>query len=126
MTLRTPLSQARGLGSAHAGAHHWWHQRITAMAMLPLMIWFVMSLAAHVGSDYFTLKLWMASPINATLMIALMVNIFYHASLGLQVVIEDYVQCPAMKAVSLILIKLLATLLALFSVVNILEIAIGS
>ena len=126
MTLRTPLSQARGLGSAHAGAHHWWHQRITAVAMFPLMIWFVMSLAAHVGADYFSLKAWMSSPINATLMIALMVNIFYHANLGLQVVIEDYVQCPAMKTVSLILIKLLATLFALFSVVNILEIAIGS
>lgn len=126
MTLRTPLSQARGLGSAHAGAHHWWHQRITAVAMLPLMFWFVMSLASHVGADYFSLKSWMESPINATLMVALMINIFYHAHLGLQIVIEDYVHCPAMKAFGLIMIKLLAVLFSIFSVVSILEIAIGS
>lgn len=125
MTLRTPLSRARGLGSAHEGAHHWWQQRMTAVAMVPLVFWFVMALASQVGADHAAMKAWLSSPVNATLLIALLVSVFHHAQLGLQVVIEDYVHCNAVKVASIVVTKLLAVLFGIFSVVSVLMIAMG-
>ncbi|NKD77162.1 succinate dehydrogenase, hydrophobic membrane anchor protein [Haematospirillum sp. H1815] len=125
MTLRTPLSRARGLGSAHEGAHHWWQQRVTAVAMIPLVFWFVASLASHVGADHAAMRGWLSSPLNATLLIALLVAVFHHAQLGLQVVFEDYVHCNAAKVAGIIVTKLLAVLFGIFSVVSVLMIAMG-
>lgn len=95
---RSKLSRAKGLGTAHHGAHHWWIQRVTALALIPLSTWFVYSLMLlMVGSNTSSVTAWFSSPCNAVLMSLLMVATFWHAMLGLQVVIEDYVHAPFSK-----------------------------
>lgn len=91
MSLRTPLSEAKGLGSAKEGASHWWMQRITAVALVPLAIWFAFAIAMLGGASYETVIAWLQSPIVAVLLILFIVATFYHTQLGLQVIIEDYV-----------------------------------
>ena len=89
MSLRTPLSEVRGLGSAKEGTHHWWHQRLTALALIPLGIWFVISLIVFTGASHAEVAAWMGHPVNAGLLLLLIATTFYHLKLGLQVVIED-------------------------------------
>lgn len=89
--LRSPLKVARGLGSSGTGAHHWWLQRITAVALVPLSIWFLFLLGSLVHADYPTVLATIAQPVNALFLIAFAVGVFWHGTLGLQVVIEDYV-----------------------------------
>lgn len=104
-TLRSPLGQARGLGSAKSGAHHWWMERLTSLALIPLSVWFIISLVTQLlGASPHDLHRWLASPITA-LLLALFIAIgFYHTKLGLQVVIEDYVHREIRK-ISLLLFK---------------------
>jgi succinate dehydrogenase / fumarate reductase membrane anchor subunit len=92
---RSPLGLAMGLGSAKSGFGHWWTERVTAVALIPLGVWFAASLIAHSGSSYEAFIGWMGSPITAVLMILLLVTLFWHIALGLQVVIEDYVHSGA-------------------------------
>lgn len=125
MSLRTPLGRARGLGSAKEGVHHWWQQRLTAVAMVPLVFWFVVSIAANVGADYASMHAWLKNPLNASLLVLLLAAVFHHAQLGLQVVIEDYVHCHALKTASIVAIKLLSIALGVFGVVSVLFVAIG-
>ncbi|MBR0552663.1 succinate dehydrogenase, hydrophobic membrane anchor protein [Stakelama marina] len=87
----TELGRVRGLGSAREGTHHWWHQRLTAGANLILMLWFIASVARLPGHDYATVTAWLSSGWAAIPMILLIASVFYHARLGLQVLIEDYV-----------------------------------
>lgn len=102
--MRTKLGRAKGLGSAHHGVGHWWLQRVTAVALMPLTIWFINSLVASLLSDnYLKVQQWLASPINATCMVLLLVAGFTHARLGAQVVIEDYVKSPVAKYTLLLL-----------------------
>jgi succinate dehydrogenase / fumarate reductase membrane anchor subunit len=89
--MRSPLARAIGLGSAKEGASSWWAERISAVALVPLTLWFAACLIAQTASDYATFIAWMRSPLAATLMILLLIALFYHTALGLQVVIEDYV-----------------------------------
>ena len=91
MSIRTPLGRARGLGSAKTGTDHWWMQRVTALALIPLVIWFVVSMIIVTGADHETALAFIGSPINAVLLTLLIIATFYHGQLGLQVVIEDYV-----------------------------------
>ncbi|MCZ6509344.1 MAG: succinate dehydrogenase, hydrophobic membrane anchor protein, partial [Alphaproteobacteria bacterium] len=91
MSLRSPLGRARGLGSAKSGTQHWWAQRLTAIALVPLTIWFVIAMVAATGSDYTTARAFIGNPVTAVLLVLLIVATFHHAQLGLQVVIEDYV-----------------------------------
>ena len=91
MSLRDPLAIARGLGSAKDGAQHWWVQRLTAVALLLLTPWFVITALGLVGADQTTARLTLAQPLNATLLLAYVLAMFWHAQLGLQVVVEDYV-----------------------------------
>ena len=91
MSLRSPLSQARGLGSAKDGTTHWWHQRLTAIALLLLTPWFVILMVGLIGDDLATVRATLAQPLTAVLMTAFVLSLFWHARLGLQVVIEDYV-----------------------------------
>ena len=113
MSLRSPLGTVKGLGAAHEGVGHWWAQRLTAVALVPLLVWFVASVTAMVGADYATMRAWMASPVVAGLLILLTVAGFYHAALGAQVVIEDYVHHEAAKVGSILAVKALSLVLAL-------------
>ena len=123
MSLKTPLGAARGLGSAKNGTHHWIMQRITAVALVPLTIWFVFSAIALAGAGYAEAAGWLANPINAVLMLLLIVATFHHLQLGLQVVIEDYVHGEGMKIVALLGIKLAAFALATAGVFAVLKVA---
>jgi succinate dehydrogenase / fumarate reductase, membrane anchor subunit len=91
MSLRHPLALARGLGSAKDGVGHWWVQRLTAMALLLLTPWFAWLVLGLIGADHFTVRQTLAQPLNASLLLAFVLSLFWHAQLGLQVVIEDYV-----------------------------------
>ena len=125
MTLRTPLAQVRGLGSAKEGPHHWWAQRLTAVALVPLFLWFVASVAAVGTAEYAVAAEWLKSPINATLLILLLVALFHHAHLGMQVVFEDYIGTEWLKVTCIVLMKFIAILLAAVTVVAVLRVAIG-
>jgi succinate dehydrogenase / fumarate reductase membrane anchor subunit len=125
MSLQTPLGRARGLGSAKEGVSHWWTQRVTAIALVPLTLWFVVSLLGVAGADYETVVSWIAKPVNAVLLIALLISMFYHAILGLQVIIEDYVHHEGTKVASLLVMKFLLVLLGGFAVLAVLRIAVG-
>jgi succinate dehydrogenase / fumarate reductase membrane anchor subunit len=91
MSLRDPLAQARGLGSAKDGLRHWWLQRLTAVALMGLVPWFIWLALGLIGADQFTVRATIGQPLNATLMLAFVFALFWHAQLGLQVVVEDYV-----------------------------------
>lgn len=125
MSLRTPLAEARGLGSAKEGVGRWWHQRLTAVALVPLTLWFGFSVALLGSADYYTVIDWIAHPVNAVLMILLLAAGFWHGALGVQEVIEDYVSTEWKKVVLLLLVQLAAVVLALAGVFAVLRIALG-
>jgi succinate dehydrogenase / fumarate reductase membrane anchor subunit len=89
--MRSPLGRALGLGSAKAGVKQWWVERVTAIALVPLTVWFAASIVVHMNSDYVGTIAWLQSPFTTTLMVLLLTALFCHTALGLQVVIEDYV-----------------------------------
>ena len=123
MSMRSPLGRARGLGSAKDGVSHFWWQRLTALALVPLTFWFVYSVVSLAGQDFAHFHAWLAHPGNLTLMIVLVFATFHHAQLGVQVVIEDYVHDEKLMFGSLIAVKFAAVLMAVFSVVAMLRIA---
>ena len=126
MSLRTPLSKVKGLGAAKEGASHWWHQRLTAIALIPLALWFSFSIALLAVADYSTVTAWMGSPFSAVLMILAISVGFYHGYLGLQVIIEDYIPHEALKIGLLITVGLVAVLFTTLGVVSILKISFGA
>ncbi len=126
MSLRTPLSKVKGLGSAKEGASHWWNQRLTAIAMIPLALWFSFSIALIAVADYATVTAWISSPLSTVLLILAIGVGFYHGYLGLQVIIEDYVANESWKIAMLIIVALLAVLFASLGVVSILKISFGA
>jgi succinate dehydrogenase / fumarate reductase membrane anchor subunit len=126
MTFRTPLARARGVGSAKTGTHHWWMQRLTAIALVPLSLWFVASLIVVVSADHATVIAWLHSPLVAILCCALIVAIFYHGQLGLQVVVEDYIHTQWLKFASIVVVKLSSLLLAAACLFAVLRIAFKS
>lgn len=121
---RNPMKIARGLGSAQAGVEHWWTQRVTAAALVLLGIWFVVTVLCLLHADYATARAAVAKPWNALLLIAFVLTMFWHAVLGLQVVIEDYVHTRWKDVVLLVAIKFLAVLGALAGVLAVLRIAL--
>lgn len=123
MSLKTPLGAARGLGSAKSGTHHWIVQRITAIALVPLTIWFVFAAIGLAGGGYAEAQAWLAAPINAVLMILLTIATFHHMQLGLQVVIEDYIHAEGAKIAALLAVKLGAFALGAAAVFSILKVA---
>lgn len=120
MSLRSPLGRVRGLGSAKEGVNHFWAQRMTALALIPLCVWFVISLLVITGADHATVKAWVSSPVVAGLLILLIAATFYHAFLGLQVVIEDYIHGEGLKLFTLVTVKGASWLLASIGVVSVL------
>ena len=125
MTMINPLARVRGIGSAKEGTHHWIAQRMTAVALIPLMIWFVFSLTCILGSDLAAVKAWIGSPFNAVLTILMLVAGFHHAQLGLQVVIEDYVHGHGCKIALLWFVKGAAIFFAVAAVFSVVKLAIG-
>ncbi len=123
MNLRSPLSQARGLGSAKSGTGHWWAQRVTAIALVPLALWFVWGLVAHAGAGYGSVLAWLGSPLVAVTMLLFLSALFYHSVLGVQVVIEDYVHGEGVKIVALLLSKFAHFALAAACIFSVLQIA---
>ena len=121
---QNPLKRARGLGSAQYGVGHWWTQRVTAAALVLLGLWFVITVLGLLHADYATAHASVAKPWNALLLIAFVLAMFWHAVLGLQVVIEDYAPTHGKALTLLVLIKFLAALGALASVLAVLRIAL--
>lgn len=126
MSMRTPLGRVRGLGSARNGTHHWWMQRVTAVALVPLAVWFVASLVGLVGADYETVTLWVGQPVVAVLLILFLLTGFYHLKLGLQVVVEDYVHGEGAKVAALMAITFGCILVGALSIFAVLQIAFTS
>lgn len=122
MDLRTPLARAKGLGEARQGCEKWWAQRVTAVALLPLTVWFVWFLAQLVQLPHADMLAWLGKPVNAVLLLAYLGTAFYHAVLGLTVIVEDYMHLFWLKALSLLALRLFVGLLAavaVFAVVRI-------
>ena len=126
MSLNTPLKNVRGLGSAKEGTHHFWWQRLTAIALVPLLVWVVIAGMAATLSDYESARAMVGHPVSAVLAICTIVALFHHAQLGLQVVIEDYIHQEWMKITALLAVKFLAVVFALLGVIAVLRIAVGS
>ena len=125
MSLRSPLGKVRGLGSAKEGVAHWWAQRMTAVALVPLMIWFVASICAMTGADYDAVRTWIATPMVSIMLVLLTLAVFHHAQLGLQVVLEDYVHTEWLKIASIAIVKFAAIGLAIANIFSIVKIALG-
>ena len=125
MSLRTPIGRVRGLGSAKDGTEHFWMQRVTAIALVPLVIWFVASLVAMTGARYGAVQDWLGSPLVAILMLLMIVAGFYHLKLGLQVVIEDYVHSEGLKIAALLFNTFFCLVVGVAAAFAVLKIAFG-
>jgi succinate dehydrogenase / fumarate reductase membrane anchor subunit len=119
----TPIARVRGLGSAEAGADHWFLERLTSVSTFLLLIWLVVALLRLPDLEHRTVATWLASPLGAVPMLLLVISTFWHLKLGLQVVIEDYVHDEGNKLFSLVLVNFAAILAAAFAVFAILKIA---
>ncbi len=126
MNLSTPLAKARGLGSAKSGTHHWIAQRLTAIALIPLSIWFVFSLVCMTELSHQAAIEWIQSPLVAVFLLLFIIAMFHHAQLGIQVVIEDYIECNVVKITGLVLLKLVSIFAALAAAIAVLKIYLGS
>jgi len=126
VSLRSPLGKVLGSGSAKDGTGHWWAQRVTAVALLVLGAWFLLALSPLTVLDHAAVQRWIGQPWNSVLLLLLGLVLSYHSSLGLQVVIEDYVHGPFMKVVSLILNKFFHAAIAMAGVFAVLKIAFGA
>ena len=125
MSSRTPLGRVRGLGSAKEGPAHWWAQRVTGVALVPLCLWFVFSAVSLVGADLAAFQSWLGTHGNALLMVLFVITLFHHAQLGVHEVIEDYVHGEKAKVASLVAVKFTAALFAASCVLAILKVSFG-
>lgn len=124
--MRSPLGRARGFGSAKSGVGHWWMQRLTAVALVPLGLWFVASMLAMLWVPRAEVVHWAANPINTVLLLCLIGIVFYHMQLGLRVVIEDYVHAEGRKIATILVMNAVMLLLALGAFVSVLKMAFGA
>ena len=124
--LRTPLSEVKGLGSAKEGTAHFWSQRLTAIALVPLVLWLCFSIAALPGMDYLSVREWLSSPFTSVMMVLFIAVAFYHSRLGLQVVIEDYVGGHAGRTLAIIGVTFAAAVLAVVGVFSVMRIAFAA
>ena len=122
---RTPLSRVKGLGSAGEGTGHFWHQRLTALLLIPLVLWIGFCIAA-LPADYATLAGWVRQPSVTVALVLLIIAVFYHAQLGLQIVIEDYVASHARRTLILLISNLLCLLVGTVGVISVLKISFGA
>ncbi|MEY8264149.1 MAG: succinate dehydrogenase, hydrophobic membrane anchor protein [Bermanella sp.] len=125
MNFRSPLGEAKGLGSAHEGLHHWWLQRVTAIALIPLTLWFAFKVAVLSTADYQTVVACVGTPWSAALLVSLIFAAFYHAALGMQVIFEDYIANKAFRIAAVMGTNLLMFLLAAAAIIAVIRIAVG-
>lgn len=125
MSLRSPLAHARGLGSAKDGTHHFWVQRVSAVALIPLSLWFVFSVAQLAGGDYGAVRHFVHAPSVAVTLVLFIGAALYHSMLGVQVVIEDYIASEGAKIVTLLLMKFAHAIVAAAAVFAVLKVALG-
>lgn len=123
-SLRTPLGRVRGAGSAKSGVHHWWMQRVSSIALLPLTIWFIAVMATNAGMSHAEALAWIGNPFNATLLIALVALTMQHTASGLQVIIEDYTNNEFVKHGLILAVKGIAWLLGIAAILAVLRIAV--
>jgi succinate dehydrogenase / fumarate reductase membrane anchor subunit len=124
-SLNTPLKQARGLGGVHHGSGEWMYQRLMSIALVPLMLWFVLSALSLRGASYAAFTAWVADPIHAVLMVFTIFSVFFHAMLGVQVIVEDYIHHTMLRMVILIGNKFFFIAAAVICIFAILKIAFG-
>jgi succinate dehydrogenase / fumarate reductase membrane anchor subunit len=125
MSLRSPIGRVLGLGAAGEGSGHWWSQRVTSVALLPLGLWFVWSLLRLPDFSHATVIEWIGMPLNAVLLILLAATSIYHSLLGVQVVVEDYVAHHGIKIATMLLIQFIHMAIAALGIFAILRIAFG-
>ena len=125
MEFRTTAKSVRGLGSAREGAAHWWAQRMTALALVPLSVWFAVSVCRLAGAGYGAFTEWLASPFNAVAMLLFTVAGFHHAALGLQVVLEDYISHEGRRVACIVAVKGVCWALAAACAFAVIKIALG-
>ena len=124
-SFRSPLGKVRGLGAAKDGVHHWWLQRLTAIALVPLVFWFAASVISLAGAGHKEVAQWLANPLAALLMLLLVIAGIWHLKLGLQVVIEDYVHANGLKVACLMVNTFACILVASGSVLAIVKLSFG-
>ena len=122
MDYRSPLAKVRGLGSAKSGTSHWWMQRVTAVVLIPLSYWLITFLSLSFHAPYQHIKAWLIVPVNTICIIAWMLAAFYHAALGLQVVIEDYVAAEGVKIIAVWTVNISFFMLVLVALVAVFRI----
>ncbi|MCO6439948.1 MAG: succinate dehydrogenase, hydrophobic membrane anchor protein [Nitrococcus mobilis] len=125
MSFRTPLKQALGSGASHSGTSRWWAQRVSSVALVPLLIWFIIGMVHHGGADYTDARAWLGSPITAVLTILTLAVSFYHGALGMQVIVEDYVGHETVRLALVVLVKFAAVVLAVAGIFAVLLVALG-
>lgn len=125
-SLRSTLGHVRGLGSAHSGTEHWWVLRLTSLALIPLAVYFGYSFFTNVVLGGYTDSMrWLHTPVSATFLVLFLLTSLHHAASGLQVVIEDYVHCEKAKFFTIIVVKFICAILAVFGVLAIIKVLIG-
>jgi succinate dehydrogenase / fumarate reductase membrane anchor subunit len=124
--MRSPLGRAIGLGSAKEGVEHWWAQRVSALALVPLALWFVIAIIGLVGADRALFVDWVRHPVPAILLVLLLIATFYHGALGLQVVIEDYVDNKTLRFGLLIVMRLAAIAFVARGIFAVLKLSLGA
>jgi len=120
--MSTPLHRVQGLGAAHSGTGHFWRQRVTAVALVPLGLWFTYAILGLIGTNEVAILSFLARPWNALLMAAFAATMLYHMSLGLQVVVDDYIHSTGMKIFCLLLIRFMmiaTTVTCIFALIRI-------
>lgn len=126
MSMLNPIAKARGLGSAKGGVHHWYAQRASAVLLIFLVGWMIYSIFALAGADFETSRSFIAHPVNAALLCVLLVTLLYHAMLGLQVVIEDYVHQPVVEIILYFITRAGSFIGMALGIVYILKLALGA
>ncbi len=126
MSLRSPLGRVLGMGSAKNGTGHWWAQRVTAIALVPLTLWLFSSLLLLPALDYSTVKAWLSLPVSSFLAMLTIAVLAYHASLGSTVIVEDYVHGAGLKVLWLLLLRFSYVICAGAGMFAVLRVAFGS